>query len=206
MADGITRAWLVLLISACEKAGMTPIEKDRFHRIIYLSNCLAPLFEETPDAARLVKFHRGPFYPHVQRQLDHLGVCGALGLSDVDYPRDGNGAWMTACYAPNETTRKITAHILKVEFGRRLHEYLTEVVFAFAATRGDVWDTVALHDKNYEGRGENSLINLERENLAVKAAEHFRDLLPPGIRINRKQQLFVYLRLLERMSEASEAV
>lgn len=206
MAEGLTRAWVVLLLSACEKAGMTPIDKDRLHQIIYLSNCLAPLFEETPEAARLVKFHRGPFYPQVQSQLDHLAVRGALDISDVEYRRDEQGGWMSARYVPNVTTHRVISHLVTINYGRNLQEYLTEVVFAFAATRGDAWETIALHDKNYEARRDNSLINLERENLAVKTAEHFRQLLPPGIRMNRKQQVFVYLRLLERMAETSEAV
>lgn len=201
MSDGITRTWLILLVDACQKAGLTPIPKDRFHRIIYLSNCLAPLFQETPEAARLVKFRRGPFYPHVQWQLDHLGAVGVLDISELSYIRDEVGSWMLASYGPNQSTAAIIERLTMTAYGRRLAEYLTEVVFAFAALRGKFWDEVALHDTNYLGRGEDSMINLDRENLSMRTAEHFQTLLPAGIRPSQRQELFVYLRFLERLSE-----
>ena len=122
MAAGITRAWLVLMVRACQDAGLSPIPKDRFHQLIYLSNCLAPLFEETPAAARIVKFERGPFYPEVQRQLDHLSATSVLDICDVRYIRDKFGAWMTASYAPNTITRQVIHRFDTIQYGRRFRD------------------------------------------------------------------------------------
>src|SRR5689334_9751330 len=132
MFSARTQAWLILLLGASHKSGLLPISKSLLHRLIFLSNCLAPLFEEVPDSARIVKYKRGPFYPIVQWHLDHLAVIGAIDVSDVTYDEDEFGIWMQARYSINERSRQVVQVIREINYGIRLDNYLTEVAFSFA--------------------------------------------------------------------------
>lgn len=200
MTGAITRAWLVLMIRACHDAGLSPIGKDRFHQLIYLSNCLAPLFEETPAAARIVKFERGPFYPEIQRELDHLSATGVIDISDVTYLHDKLGAWMTASYAPNHRTRQIVSKFAVIDYARRLQNYLTEVVFGYAALDQKSWAKVAFSDVTYATKADRGFINLDRENLSADTARRFHAVMPEGIRPSQRQELLLYLRLIEKLA------
>ncbi len=55
METDISRVWLTYLLMATHRTGLTPISKRRLHRLVFLSNCLAPLFEATPASAQIVK-------------------------------------------------------------------------------------------------------------------------------------------------------
>ena len=70
------RIWVLFAMDACDRAGLTPMPKDRFHRLIFLSNCLAQLFSATPPTQRILKYKRGPIlpgYPVAYRSTDYVG-------------------------------------------------------------------------------------------------------------------------------------
>lgn len=200
-----TQAWLIFLLHACHKAGLLPIEKMRLHQLIFLSNCLAPLFEETPDSARIVKYKRGPFYPVVQWDLDHLAVTGAISISDVQYIQDQFGTWLEARYSISDKTKPIIQHCRGINYGQRLDDYLTEVAFGFAALNKRLLDEVAFKDKTYNAPGTSAgaFIDFSKvaTNYSVKTAESFRKILPEEIAPSRKEELFLYLRFLEHLTE-----
>jgi hypothetical protein len=205
-----TQAWLTFLLGAAHKAGLLPVQKRLLHRIIFVSNCLAPLFEEIPDSARIVKYKRGPFYPVVQWNLDHLAATGAIGMSDVTYAEDEFGMWMEARYSINEQTKQVIQKCRAIEYGKRLDDYLTEVAFAFASLNKRAWDEVVLADKTYDAPGisEGAFIDFSegQRNFSVQAAEAFKKILPEEIAPNRKEQLFLYLGFLENLTRTDKTV
>ena len=191
MQEHTTQVWLVFLMGAAQKAGLLPISKRLFHRIIYLSNCLAPLFETTPTAATIVKYKRGPFYPRLQWYLDRLAVLGVLKVRDIEYTTDEHGVWMEATYRTNGTTR----HVIDT------CTHLTEMVFAVASISKRTWDRAALHDATYgePGKSDGALIDFAdpSNNLSVQTARAFQAVLPRGIIVSPKEEMFLYLRFLE---------
>ena len=195
------QVWLVFLMGAAQKAGLTPIPKRLFHRIIYLSNCLAPLFESTPTAGTIVKYKRGPYYPMLQWYLDRLAVLGVLEIRDIQYTFDEHGVWMEATYLANDTTRHLIDTCTKIHYGRQIEEYLTEMVFAVASTSRRTWDAAALHDATYNepGKSEGAFIDFadSTSNLSVQTARAFQTVLPRGIVASPKEEMFLYLRFLE---------
>lgn len=180
---------------------MLPIPKRLFHRIIYLSNCLAPLFEATPTAATIVKYKRGPFYPTLQWYLDRLAVLGVLKVQDVEYLTDKHGVWMEAIYLTNSTTRHVINTCTQIRYGRQIEEYLTEMIFAVASISSRTWDSAALYDSTYDeaGKTEGAFIDFSdpSNNLSVQTARAFQTVLPKGIVISPKEEMFLYLRFLE---------
>src|SRR5438046_2937109 len=93
-----TRVWLTFLVHAANRAGLTPLPNQRMHRIVFLSNCLAPLFQAAPNTARIVKYKHGPFYPLIQWELDRLATMGVLTVADIKYTHDERGWWVNAVY------------------------------------------------------------------------------------------------------------
>src|SRR5882762_4531001 len=135
MQTDISRVWLTYLVMAAHRTGLAPISKQRVHRLVFLSNCLAPLFEATPASAQIVKYKRGPFYPVVQWELDRLTAMEVLNVANIFYIRDKDGWWQDAEYSPGAKVREVIAHCNGIDYGRRLDRYLTEVTTAFASLR-----------------------------------------------------------------------
>jgi hypothetical protein len=201
MQEHTAQVWLVFLMGAAQKAGLLPISKRLFHRIIFLSNCLAPLFSAAPAAATIVKYRRGPFYPKLQWYLDRLAVLGILKVRDVEYLTDEHGVWMEANYFTNGTTRHVIDTCTQINYGRQIEEYLTEMVFAVASTSQRTWESAALHDSTYgeAGKSEGAFIDFTdpSSNLSVQTARAFQAVLPKGIVVSPREEMFLYLRFLE---------
>lgn len=208
MQASTTQVWLVFMMGAAQKAGLLPISKDLFHRIIYLSNCLAPLFQTTPAVATVVKYKRGPFYPTIQWYLDRMAVQGVLKVCDLAYTDDEHGPWMDAKYFTNGITRSVIDTCTQIQYGRHLEEYLTEMVFAVASISRRTWNSAALYDATYDeaGKSEGAFIDFADPagNLSVQTAQAFQNVLPQSFVISPKEEMFLYLRFLESLvSEAT---
>jgi hypothetical protein len=196
-----TRVWVTFLVAACDRVGLTPFSKRRLHRLVFLSNCLAPLFEATPTSAHIVKYKRGPFYPRIQWELDRLATMGVLDISNLAYIRDEKGWWVNAEYDIGPLAESVVKHCRRVVYGARLEEYLTEVAAGFASLAGESLDEIALKDENYErpGSGGDQFIDFSRteKNFSLQTAQAFQTVLPSELVPTRKEELFLYMRFLE---------
>jgi hypothetical protein len=201
MQEHTTQVWLVFLMGAAQKAGLLPISKTLFHRVVYLSNCLAPLFQTAPTTATIVKYKRGPFYPKLQWYLDRLAVLGIIKVRDLQYTTDAHGIWMEATYFTNGTTHQLIDVCKEVHYGREIEEYLTEMIFALASISKRTWRGAALHDSTYgePGKSEGAFIDFAdpAANLSVKTARAFQAVVPKGVITSPKDEMFLYLRFLE---------
>src|SRR6266850_4360316 len=198
-----TRVWLTYLMAAAHRAGLTPLSKRRFHRLVFLSNCLAPLFQATPNTARIVRYKHGPFYPLIQWELDRLATIGILTVTNIKYTHDDHGWWVNADYGVGALATSILAHCGRSSYGKQLEEYLTELVAGFASLPAATLDEVALRDENYDrpGASEDTLIDFSEQehNLSVQTALAFRTVLPPQLIPTRKEEVFLYMRFLEAL-------
>jgi hypothetical protein len=209
MEIDISRVWLTYLVMAAHRTGLAPISKQRLHRLVFLSNCLAPIFEEMPASAQIVKYKRGPFYPVVQWELDRLTAMGVLDVANIIYIHDKDGWWQDADYTVGAKAPEVIAHCNGIDYGRRLDQYLMEVTTAFASLGEDVLDGVALRDENYARRGATTDtfidFSTEERNLSVQTARDFKVVMPGGFAPSRKEELFLYLRFLEAIAKTEAA-
>jgi len=196
-----TRVWLAFLADAGYRAGLLPLSKRRVHRLVFLSNCLAPLFEATPNTAQIVKYKHGPFYPQIQWQLDRLATMGVLNIANIEYTHDRRGWWVDADYGLGPLMEPVLSHCRRTAYGERLGDYLTEVVAGFASLRAAALDEVALRDENYDRSGttDDTFIDFseQEENFSLQTAKAFRTVLPHELVPTRKEELFLYMRFLE---------
>ena len=198
-----TRVWLTFLINAAHRAGLTPLPKRRLHRVVFLSNCLAPLFQATPTTARIVKYKHGPFYPLIQWELDRLATMGVLSVTNIKYTHDERGWWVNADYGVDRLAASVITYCRRSPYGQQLDEYLTEVVAGFASLGAAALDEVALRDENYDhpGAAEDSFIDFSQQekNFSLQTARAFRTVLPAELVPTRKEELFLYMRFLEAL-------
>lgn len=200
------RVWVLLAMEACDRAGLSPVGKTRFHRMIFLSNCLAELYEATPPAKRVLKYKRGPFYPDVQWQLDRLNAMGLVATNNLQIAEDAHGPWLEADYSITDAGVKVTKCIRDAPLGHSTGTYIDELVFAFARLNGRDLDYVALRELNYAAPGiaEGVLISFEnsRSNLAIGMTKDFERLAPTVLTRRFREQLQVYLRFIEKENAA----
>lgn len=201
MFEYTTQVWLIFIMGAAQKAGLLPISKVLFHRILYLSNCLAPLFETTPTSATIVKYKRGPFYPRIQWYLDRLAALEIIKIQDLQYIKDQQGNWMEANYLVNGTTWEIIDKCKQIQYGQDLEDYLTDMIFAIATINRHTWEKTAIYDSTYgaPGKSEGAFIDFanSENNLSIQTAQAFQDVLPKGFIVSPKEEMFLYLRFLE---------
>lgn len=195
------RTWVLLAMDACDRAGLVPVSKVRFHRLIFLSNCLAEILQATPPAKRVLKYKRGPFYPDVQWQLDRLTAMGLVNIRDLLIEEDSYGPWMEANYLIARSGIEAIAKVKATPLGYSTSAYIDELVFAFARLSERDVDQVALKELNYAAPGiaVGALISFEdaRSNLALRKTDEFAQLAPEILAARFNEQIQLYLRYIE---------
>ncbi|MRI57571.1 hypothetical protein D8770_27145 [Methylobacterium sp. DB1607] len=193
-ADLRVRAWVLLALDALSRNGLTPISKLRFHRFVYLTNALSPVYRLLAADERIVKYKRGQFYPVLQWHLDRLMGQGLIRISEIRHYVDDDGAWMDAEYRLAPSALPIVDRIIAFDQATELSHYLQEVARAYSAQEDDVLDDLILADLTYADplRAQGSVIDFSRaeDNLSAQAADSFgrmldaSDLLPPRDRVH----------------------
>lgn len=195
------RIWVLLALDSCDRAGLTPVSKVRFHRLIFLSNCLAEILETTPPAKRIVKYKRGPFYPDVQWQLDRLTAMGLINIRDLVIEADDHGPWMEANYLIARSGVEVVENVKATPLGHSTSAYIDELVFAFARLNQKSVDQVALNELNYAAPGVavGALISFEdaKSNLAIRKTHEFERVAPEILATRFREQIQLYLRYIE---------
>ncbi len=192
-----SRVWVLLAIDACDRNGLLPISKLRFHRLIFLSNCLAELFQANPPLKRVIKYKRGPFYPDIQWQMDRLTAMGLIKVQNIKILDDGLGPWMKADYGLCPSGIGTVGQIKNTPLGNATAKYIDELVFAFARLDERRLDEIALNELNYVASGvaHGALITFEgvRSNLAIMKTDEFERMAPEFLtsRLREKAQLYL---------------
>ena len=203
----LARSWILLASDACDRAGLTPLPNVRFHRLIFLSNCLAELFQALPPSKRVVKYKRGPFYPDVQWHLDRLTTMGLVGIRNFAIIKDEYGPWMEAQYSITDTGIETAEKIRATPIGESTSKYIDELVFSFAQLDSRRLDQIALAELNYSAPGiaEGALITFEdaQKNLAIQKTNDFEFLAPEILTAQLREKLLLYLRYIETEEAAA---
>jgi hypothetical protein len=199
------RVWVLFAIDACDRAGLTPIPKQRFHTLVFLSNCLARLFSTTPPSERILHYKRGPYYPDVQWQLDRLVAMGCVRPTDLSLEPDRFGPWLTATYDITPGGTSIVEQCRLTPLGSAVGSYVDELVFAFSRLNLREVDDIGLRELNWAASDLGDLISFgtSEDNLAVQKAAEFERLVPELLTRRFREQLQLYLRYIQRSEKAA---
>ncbi len=201
--DLSARMWLLLLLDAAERAGVAPLSVRRLHRLVYLANAMAPVYDLLTPDGYILKYKRGPFFPAVQWDIDRLGAQGLARVANLRRAEDELGWWFDADYT---LTRR---GMLAVDTAKGLTEmaakssFLREVVKAFAAIEltEDERDASLLGDVAYARADNQAPIDFRTasENLTSLAATAIAGRGYDGHQVNRRAEVHLYFRYLERL-------
>ena len=197
----------MLLLDAAEQAALTPMPSLQLHRMVYLADCLSPIYDVPVADGEVLKYKRGPFFAELHWDLDRLAGMSLVEISGDSYQRDVFGeAWFFADYALSPTGFEFVETALKGSpMARERHDFYIEVAAAYASLDLDARDDAALEDANFR-RGDvdpEFVIDYSerRDNASLQAANTFKRFAPPGVRVTSRDKLHLYFRYLNRMVE-----
>jgi hypothetical protein len=193
----VPRVWLLLLLDASERSGIAPLSVERLHRVVYLANTLAPVYDLLVPDGYILKYRRGPFFPAVHWDIGRLVAQGLVIASEARAVKDDLGYWISANYRLSRSGMNIVDQTLEVETVQAKALYLREIALAFATLEIERRDDAALVDINYDAVAEDESVNFgdDGRNFAPFAAE---SLVNQSARSIRRLRLHRYFQYLER--------
>ncbi len=199
-----TRIWLLLLLTELASAGLVPIERLRLHKLLFLSNSLAPVYGSQLPAPGVSRNTDGPFYPRLQWQLDRLIGMSLVSIEDLSlWPTRGNKK-QTITYTVTEKGFHIIDQCLILPSIQKLQQFFKELCFSFATIKDETRDAAALHEINYAkpGAANGSFVDLSRResNLTTDLTDYFAGFVPQQGLTNRREQVRLYIHYLETIS------
>lgn len=203
------RSWMLLLVDAAARNGISPISKLRLHRLVFLTNCLSPLYKIRSNDEQIVKYKRGPYYPVLQWHLDRLVGQSLLRILRIHHFEDQQGWWMDAEYSISRRGVDVIERLGQLEQVARLSDYLLEVAKAYASQSDDALDEVILGDLTYSDakRALGAVIDFSfpADNLSTQAANSFSAFVRDPILVSAEDKVHLYVDYLDRIRAATKA-
>ncbi len=205
-------AWMLLLLDASERAGLTPIDTPRLHRLAYFANCLAPVYDLPVADGKIMKFVRGPYYPDFQWDIDRLVAMGLMSLRTFEPFEDVHGWWFSASYVVPPTALEHIPFIRESPRLARIHDFQVELASAFADMPDEVQMTSGERDATYADPTvpEGALIDFaewttRQQNYSNQAAQAVSNYSPLGLRLLARDRIHLYFRYLQRVEPIAPA-
>jgi hypothetical protein len=136
--------WLLFLLDASERAGIAPLSVERLHRLVYLANALAPVYDLLVPDGYILKYRRGPFFPAVHWDIGRLVAQGLVSASDSRPIKDDLGYWIVSNYSLSAAGMNAVDCALSIDTAPSKATYLQEVALAFATLETADRDSAAL--------------------------------------------------------------
>lgn len=167
-----SRGWLLLLLEAAERNAIYPITMSQLHRLVYLGNVLAPVYNVSMPNSYTLKHMRGPYFDNVQWDIGRLVASGLVDVSNVETFFDENGFWLKADYRVSITGMETVRSLLELSSIRKISTFLREVMRAISDIEEDQVNNTADSDIHYvssvEGKGID--ISMPDKNFSHEAA------------------------------------
>jgi hypothetical protein len=148
-ADHWRRAWLLSIIDAAARAGLTPIGQTLVHRAAFLSNALASVYCVEVENPLVTRWRRGPFFPELQWDLDRLAAMGVARFDRIRHHKEGNGWWFEVRYGLGPRAADFVAAAMNLPSFERAHRFHRELLAAIASLPDADRNEAALGDANY---------------------------------------------------------
>lgn len=206
--DGVAaaRMWLLSVLEAADRIGVAPLSVGRLHRLVYLANAMAPVYDLLTPDGYILKYKRGPFFPGVQWDIDRLSVQGLASVTGLVRKRDELGWWFDADYSLTTAGRDAHDYAARLDEVARRSAFLREVVRAFAAMlRSEQLDdsqadATLLEDIGYARADAQGPVDFRSAstNLTALAAADLGRRIPKGEMRSRRAEVHLYFKYLER--------
>jgi hypothetical protein len=200
------RMWLLALLDGAERTGIAPLSVRRLHRLVYLANAMAPVYDLLTPDGYVLKFKRGPFFPEVQWDIDRLSVQGLATVGGTSREKDDLGWWFEAEYSLSQSGMAAVDYAMRLEQVGEKAAFLREVARAFSALLRQEnlsesnADEALLRDVTFERADMEGPIDFKiaSENLSVLAASAIGGKVGDGRAVGRRAEVHLYFRYLEQ--------
>lgn len=196
---------LLMLLDSAEAAGIAPLGVLQLHSLAYLSNVLAPVWTLPPLDGKVMKRTAGPFYPDLQRDLDHLVATGVVHVSNLDCVRQDDGHWrLEGYFSLNHLfADPVIGYYRHDDAGMALAAFIEELTYAFSAFSDNDLAAVTSQDASYSDQltAFGNIVDFgewKNINYTANAANYFEYLLPGGVLPTLGERLHLYARHLDR--------
>ena len=201
---------LIVLLDAAKRSGLSPLQVRRVHAIAYLTNVLTPVWNMIPLDGKLLKQRRGPFYPDLQMDLDHLVGIGLVHILNVRHVLNEGGIWqLEGDYSINQKfAAPILAELERYPEEMRSHTFISELFLALSGLPDDEIDEAFRQDATFADPivDDNNVIDFgewRSANASANAAEFFRFASSAGALTTPGEKLHLYVsHLHSRLTEA----
>jgi hypothetical protein len=201
-SDEHRQAWVLLLLRACEKTGLHPVDLHTFHRLIYFGNCLAEVYRYQPPSQLVMKQEWGPYYPRAQFDLDRLVIMGQVDIAKISWESTPTGVWKKALFSITATGFALAVQMVKTaRWFEDADRFLFDLCAAYANLSDDRMAGASREDLTYSQPGFDvgSVIVFSdaSRNPSALGARAFAASAPPIMIPNRQHQLRLYMQFLE---------
>lgn len=207
-SDNVSRAQkaalklrIVMLLEAARLSGMNPLPAEILHNLAYFSNLLAPLWQLKPLDGKVLRLKRGPYYPDLQRQIDHLVATGLVTLSNLRYEQlPDSGHWQVLADYRLDTSRAepVLHCISSWEKEQSEFSFIRELMLSISSLSDLQLKAVEIDDATYSSNviGYGNVIDFgewKNDNPSVDAAEYFQKIMPGNIYLSRSNKLNFFI-------------
>jgi hypothetical protein len=195
---------LLVLLDAVRAAGLSPIAVGRLHVVAYLSDVLSPVWNLVPFDGEVYKRQQGPFYPELQRDLDHLVGLGMVRVERVRHiPAGKDRARIAGEYSINRELAGPVLDLLPLLPGEEEPTiFLRELAFALSSLSDEDIDRAFEQDATYSNRkiGNRNVIEFHEWanlNYSANAAAAIGSLVPTEAVVGSGEKIHLYMRHLK---------
>jgi hypothetical protein len=196
---------LLILLSAAEGAGISPMRILRLHAFAYLSNVLAPVWRLHALDGKVLKRRGGPFYPALQRDLDRLVGVGLVTISGLDHVRDDERRWRLEGWyrLHHDFSTPAMTQLSSYDEERQFVSFVQELAFAISALSDDELDKAVSEDATYSDPlvSFGNIVDFgewRSKNYSANVAKRFEELVPSVAHATPGEMLHMYVRHLNR--------
>jgi hypothetical protein len=175
---------LLVLLSAANRAGLTPIPVLQLHTLAYFTNVLAAVWDLPALEGKLLKRRGGPFYPALQADLDRLVGMGLVNISGFTHVLDDGRGWrLEGAFRLNTiVANPLLAQALSTPAQSQLQGFIQEVAYAVSALSEGDFARAPSEDATYSDPlvDVGSVVDFgewQSMNYSARAAAVFRHLL-----------------------------
>ena len=199
------RAWMLVLLRAATVAGLTPLPVAVFHRLVFLSNTLAHLYDTAPPSEFVLKHNRGPYYPGAQFELERLAIQGLINLGDLRWSTESTDLQLDVKFSLSQDGRSLVARwIEESKWCKLVLDFLTDLCVAMGTVAEGAEVVAADHDLTYNQSwaSKYAVISFRNplERLSQRATAEIASTAPAGATPGRQHQLRLYLKYLEKLA------
>ncbi|WP_300530300.1 hypothetical protein [Maricaulis sp.] len=200
----LARAQLMQILRACEDAGLYPTPVETIHAVAFLASFLSPLWGVTPLASHVLKSDDGPYYPSLQRQLDHLVGQRLVDVDEIRYRElELGGARIAAEFSLNSKNAPAVLKLIdRIPGELEVARLFFEIAVNLQDVEAQQSDDVARMDASYSDPeiARNRIVAFNRaaikSNKTVESARKF-EWWDESYRLDPPAQLEMYMQLLK---------